>query len=185
MCAIAFNGGIFALGGKHHYSSGAYWYRSIGEFAALSSITDEYIHFGSDEINPSGNLSRSYTDMSWDAPGFTVNIGRTYNSKDTRKNAMFGSGWTFGFQGFVDTSGNDVVIRLPNGGAQTFRVESNGTYTAKDSRSTLVKNANNTYTLTTKDRYTYGFNTTGHLTSMADRNGNTLNAATKLRSLMR
>ncbi|KUO70373.1 MAG: hypothetical protein APF77_03395, partial [Clostridia bacterium BRH_c25] len=44
-----------------------------------------------------------------------------------------------------------------------------------DSRSTFVKNADNTYTLTTKDQYKYYFNSSRYLYKMEDRNGNTVN----------
>ncbi|MGB7605591.1 MAG: RHS repeat-associated core domain-containing protein [Lutisporaceae bacterium] len=84
-----------------------------------------------------------------------------------------GKGWTFGFEG--SAKGIDLVtVSLPNGSVQRFRKD--GTlYKAEDSRSIFVKNADNTYTLTTKDQYTYGFNTDGWLVWMKDRNGNTVN----------
>ena len=169
MVAAVLEDGIYTVGGIDNFKN-RYDFTS---FVPKQALHSDIIHFGTDEINPSGNLSRSYTDMSWSSPGFTVNIGRTYNSKDPRFNTMLGTGWTFGFQGFVDTSGNDVVVRLPNGGAQSFRENPDGSYTARDSRSTLTKDpVNGTYTLMTKDRYTYGFNAAGYMTSMSDRNGN-------------
>ena len=84
-----------------------------------------------------------------------------------------GRGWTFGFEGSV-TGTDTVSVALPNGSVEQF-ARSGSTYTPQDSRSVFVKNADNTYTLTTKDQYSYGFNSSGWLIWMKDRNGNTVN----------
>ena len=132
----------------------------------------EKLHYGESGVNPaSGNYSFTVVDMSVPAPGFQVNISRSYNSRDG-KNAPFGQGWTFGFEGRVE--GADVVsVGLPNGSYQRFRL-SGGTYTPEDNRSTFIKNTDGTYLLTTKDQYKYYFNTGGYLVKMEDRNGNVL-----------
>ena len=130
-------------------------------------------HYGESGVNPaSGNYSFTCNDMSIPAPGFQVNISRTYNSRDD-KNIPMGRGWTFGFEGSV-TGTDTVSVALPNGSVEQF-ARSGSTYTPQDSRSVFVKNADNTYTLTTKDQYSYGFNSSGWLTWMKDRNGNTVN----------
>jgi YD repeat-containing protein len=142
----------------------------------VSQTLLEQIHYGEKGVNiASGNYSRSAVDMSVSAPGFQVNISRTYNSKDNRTAKLtMGKGWFFGFEGsFKRDSGSTWVAKLPDGSAQVF-ILSGSTYTANDSRSTLVINADNTYTLTTKDQYTYGFNKSGYLTWMKDRNGNAI-----------
>ena len=135
----------------------------------LSRIKEK-LHYGESGVNPaSGNYSINCIDMSIPAPGFQINISRAYNSRD-EKSMPLGRGWTFGFEGSVQ--GTDVVeVTLPSGGAQRFR-KSGSTYTPEDSRSTFVKNSDSTYTLTTKDQYTYGFNANGRLVWMEDRNGN-------------
>ena len=162
--------GIYAIGG-HNYSA---YYADV-EFVPISLLqtANDYLHFGRDTIDMSGNFSRTYTDLSYESQGFDLNFSRTYNAHDTRA-SLISLGWTFGFQGKIESSGNDVVIRLPNGSANTFRKNTNNTYTALDSRSTLVKNNDNTHTLTTKDRYSYGFNTSGYLCWMKDKNENTI-----------
>ncbi len=141
------------------------WY-TLDQLAKIK----EKLHYGESGVNPaSGNFSFTCNDMSIAAPGFQINISRTYNSREDRMGPM-GRGWTFGFEGAV--YGTDVVaVSLPNGGVQRFR-RNGTTYTPEDSRSIFVKNADNTYTLTTKDQYSYGFNTNGWLTWMKDRNGN-------------
>jgi RHS repeat-associated protein len=169
--AALLSDGIYLFNGNT--PTGGYYLETL--FTPLVQLQSDIARFGDSRINPSGNLSRSFTDMSLLTPGFSLDISRTYNSRDTRINTMFGRGWTFGFQGKVETLGNDTVARLPNGGAMSFRVNANGTYTARDSRATLVKNSNNTWTLTTKDRYIYNFNANGYLNQMTDRNGNSIN----------
>ena len=143
----------------------------------MISVSADLLHFGSDEINVSGNLSRTYTDMSQKTPGFTMNISRTYNSLDDRTDGYLGKGWSFGFQGKVETLGNNTVVRLPDGSAQTFLMNADAiSYTAKDSRSVLKRTSpTGPYTLTTKDQYSYGFNTSGYLCWMKDKYGNTIN----------
>ncbi|WP_080064313.1 S8 family serine peptidase, partial [Ruminiclostridium hungatei] len=145
----------------------------------------EQIHYGETGVNAAtGNYSKTDIDMSEVSPGFTVNMSRTYNSKDDRATSTMGRGWTFGFEGSLKKDANYasnsvLVAKLPNGSAQVFIDNRNGTYAANDSRSTLVKNQDGTTTLTTKDQYTYIFNTTaanpeGYLTEMRDRNKNSL-----------
>jgi subtilisin family serine protease len=139
----------------------------------LSKITGR-LHYGESGVNPgSGSFSFTVNDMSIPAPGFTVNLSRTYNSGD-EKSTPFGRGWTFGFEG--SAKGSDLVtVILPTGAVERFQQNTDNSYTAVDSRSILVKNADSTYTLTTKDQYTYGFDANGWLNKMTDRNGNTLN----------
>jgi RHS repeat-associated protein len=167
------NGGIHVVDGR---SAGDMFFPN-NLFASTNSISSysELVHMGSDQINPSGNLSRTYSDLSYTAPGFTVNVSRTYNSRDTRK-SLISPGWSFAFQGKLDLMGNDTVVRMPTGSAATFQMKMDGTYQAKDSRSTLTK-IGSEHVLMTKDHYSYGFNANGYLYWMKDSNGNRLDLA--------
>lgn len=144
--------------------------------ATISDSLLEQVHYGEDGVNiATGNYSKTVTDLNVTSPGFEVNISRTYNSKDDRPTSTMGRGWTFGFEGSVkdDTTNSTLkVVKLPNGGAQVFVKNADGTYTANDSHSTLVKQADNTHILTTADQYAYGFNAAGFMNWMQDRNGN-------------
>ncbi len=168
---IAANGGIYVINGQSNYS-----YPSCNYYTPTSSLSDyaELIHLGSDAINPSGNLSRNYSDLSFTAPGFTVNAGRAYNSIDNRDDSPLSKGWSFSFSSKLEEVGNDTVIRMPDGSARTFKTESNGAYTAKDSRAKLGKSGSE-HTLTTPDHYQYRYNANGYMDRMTDPNGNQIN----------
>jgi len=137
----------------------------------LSNL-QERIHYGESGISPAtGNYSFTCNDMTMESPGFNINISRTYNSKETKSTSL-GRGWTFGFEGRLE-GGTVVTVTLPNGSIESF-IRFANSYMAKDSRSRLVINGDGTHVLTTKDQYSYGFNSSGILTWMKDRNGNTI-----------
>jgi len=148
------------------------WYTTI----ALAQIK-ERIHYGESGVNPgSGNFSFTVNDMSIPAPGFSINISRSYNSKDNKATPL-GRGWTFGFEG--SAKGSDLVTAiLPTGAVERFRKNADGIhYTSEDSRSDFIKDVqSNMLILTTKDQYSYGFDAEYRwLRWMKDRNGNVVN----------
>jgi RHS repeat-associated protein len=174
--AAAVNGKIYVLGGypnNRHVLEGSFPESSIGSI-------NELIHFGESRVNLSGNFSRTYTDLQLKTPGFSMDLTRTYNSRDYRfKDYGFGTGWSLGFEGTAYDYLNlhkQEIVRLPNGSAMTFTINPDGTYTADDSRATLVKQTDGSLILTTKDQYSYRFNGSynGYLNWMKDRNGNTI-----------
>ncbi|USB32579.1 S8 family serine peptidase [Paenibacillus sp. YPG26] len=144
----------------------------------IAPSLQEQIHYGEEGVSvTTGNYSKSITDMSVTAPGFSIDFTRTYNSKDDRTSSTMGRGWTFGFEGNLkdDTTNTTLkVAKLPKGTAVVFVKNADSTYTANDSHSTLVKQADGTHVLTTTDQYRYIFSTAGYLVSMQDRNGNTV-----------
>lgn len=159
--------GLYAIAGKNNsgYISGI-------EFAPISMLTSDYIHLGEEKINPTGNFARTYTDLEYTTPGFNVMFTRTYNSADKRASSI-STGWTFGFESKITEEGNIAVVRLPDGSGVTFGVNaSDGSYKAKDSRSTLIKQSDSSKILTTPDQYSYGFDVKGYMVWMKDRNGN-------------
>jgi RHS repeat-associated protein len=132
----------------------------------------ERFHYGEGGINPSsGNYSVTCTDMSIPAPGFQVEISRTYNSRNIRQ-TLLGRGWTFGFEGTVTDRGDSVEISLPNGSYHVFQQEGDK-YIGEGTRAAFAKNVDGVDILTTTDQYKYGFNiNTGKLIYMEDKNGN-------------
>jgi RHS repeat-associated protein len=143
------------------------WYTQ-DQWARIS----EKLHYGESGVNKaSGNYSFTCTDMSVPAPGFQINISRTYNSRN-EKDLPMGRGWTFGFEGSAaGREDNLVEVSLPTGAVERFRWNGEK-YEAQDSRSEYAKETAGTTVLTTKDRYKYRFGTDGLLINMIDRNGN-------------
>lgn len=139
----------------------------------LAKIKEQF-HYGESGVSPaSGNYSFTVNDMSLPAPGFQVNISRTYNSRSSKR-TPFGCGWSFGFEGYVEGT-NVVDVSLPNGSVERFKLNDHNLYESDESRSTFVKNTNGTYLLTTQDQYKYTFGSSRHLVKMEDRNGNVIN----------
>ena len=156
----------------------------------LGSEMNYKLHFGQSGTNPAtGNFSRTYTDLTMDAPGFDISFSRTYNSRNDKISA-FGRGWTFSYEGsvknaestYVDIDGttktvavpSTKMVNLPDGSVQTFKENTDGTYTANNTRNTLVKNSDGTYTLISKEQNVFYFNANGYLVKMEDRNGNAI-----------
>lgn len=134
--------------------------------------------FGNTGVHKStGNYSETAVDMTIESPGFKLNFSRTYNSKDTRDQKLFSKGWTFGFEGTikVDTL---TVVRLPDGSSMSFNKSTADIFTAVDNRSTVIKNPDGTFQLTTKDQYKYIFNASGFLVKMIDKFGNIIQITT-------
>ncbi|MDR1136357.1 MAG: DUF6531 domain-containing protein, partial [Clostridiales Family XIII bacterium] len=170
--AVITDGNLFVFGGQNMSE-----YFSQAEYAPIDSFTESYLHLGDETVNLSGNFARNYVDMEYKAPGFNVVFGRTYNSHDgrgTSEGNVIGMGWSFSFQGSIDVSGNDAVVRVPNGSGYIFAQDTvTGEYTAKDSRMTLVKDGDN-HIMTSPDQYTYEFNNKGKLFRMKDPYGNAI-----------
>ena len=150
----------------------------IDYFPWLGSELRYQFHFGQSGMNPAtGNFSRTYTDLSMDSPGYDIDFSRTYNSRSD-KTSVFGRGWVFSYESSVKDSlynADTKEVRLPDGSVQTFKMNSDGTFTANDSHNTLVKNSDGTYTLTSKTQDVFCFNSNGHLVKIQDKNGNCTN----------
>lgn len=164
-------GSVYGPNSKSRVSTGVIAYPCLGSECTIQT------HFGQDgAYAATGNYSRTFTDMSMDAPGFKINLSRTYNSRND-KNTVLGKGWTFGFEGSIKEYGNNIpvkIVKLPNGSVETFNINNDGTFTANDSRSTLSRLIDGSYVLITKDQYSYGFNASGWLVWMKDKDGNTI-----------
>jgi|GEM_PF-663947 len=132
----------------------------------------ESLHYGESGTGASGNFSRTYTDMTSDAPGFQIAFSRTYNSKNMKIGSL-GRGWTFGFESRIEDTGYIGVkkLTLPDGSVNLFEWDGEE-YIAQNSRNKLTLNSDESYLLTTKDQYTYHYNDKGFLDWMKDRSGN-------------
>ncbi|MBI2413956.1 MAG: RHS repeat protein [Deltaproteobacteria bacterium] len=123
---------------------------------------------GSSARISSGNL---FQDQYLHRPDFQI----FYNSLSTYSGPL-GRGWTHDYNiNISEDNGSSLALMKPDGNKVYFWL-SGGTYNPEartPEYSTIVKNGNGTYTRTTKGGTVYNFNSSGQLTSIIDRNGNT------------
>ncbi|EPR08089.1 right-handed parallel beta-helix repeat-containing protein [Ruminiclostridium papyrosolvens] len=161
----------------------------IAYYPWLGSEMNHKFYFGQSGINSAtGNYSRTYTDLTVVSPGFDIAFSRTYNSQNDKASSL-GKGWTFSYEGsvkdeeytyvdFLDgttktaINSNIKAVTLPDGKMLSFSVNTDGSFTANNSRYTLKKQADGTFILTAKDQSKYLFNSSGYLVKMQDKNGN-------------
>ncbi|HEX8003796.1 MAG TPA: LamG-like jellyroll fold domain-containing protein [Mycobacteriales bacterium] len=126
-----------------------------------------------DPVNTAtGSFYDTWHDARVGGAGTTFDFARSYNSADTGSGPL-GAGWTHSYQAGLSIAGNgDVTVRTASGQRIFFAKQTNGSYLGSTGvRAKLVKNGNGTYTLTTRDQETLGFDATGLLTSQRDRSG--------------
>jgi RHS repeat-associated protein len=124
-----------------------------------------------------GNMYLQQTDYRLPGIGEGLEITRTYNSNNQTA-GLFGYGWSSIFDESVVTYGTNLLrLNLEDGRAVYLsRSSANSPYLPASPLNfygQIVKNVDNSYTLTFKDGRVHQFNTNGRLVSFADRNGNT------------
>src|SRR3989442_2776862 len=121
-----------------------------------------------------GNYVIQSLDLVIPGRGLPSVFSRTYNSLSTYFGPL-GHAWTHSYNVFLTEGANGVVVIKQGDGHREY-YQSQGTGAFKPITagifSTLVKNADGTFTLTFKDQRQYHFDSTGTLTQIADRNGN-------------
>jgi RHS repeat-associated protein len=125
-----------------------------------------------------GNMYIQQTDYRLPGFGEGLDVTRTYNSR-MQRSGIFGYGWSSAFDESINAYGTTFLrLNLPDARAVYFsRPSPSGAYLPKkplDFHGQIVKNTDNTYTLTFQDGRIHQFNTSGKLLSMADRNNNTV-----------
>jgi YD repeat-containing protein len=116
-----------------------------------------------------GNVVAQYTAFALPSRGLPLNLIFTYNSHTNTWTHTLNVSLT------LDATGA-AIVRDADGTAHLFRREANGTYTAPAGNyDTLVRHADQTFTLTHPDQSTHLFDASGRLTQVRDRNGNAIN----------
>ena len=127
---------------------------------------------GSSANLASGNLYHSQDILSIQK-GLTLSFA--YNSIDTYA-GPFGKGWTHNYNINITQVVSNTLSLMQGDGKRVYFNLSGGTYYPEartGEYSTIIKNVDGTYTLTTKEGTIYTFNSSGKLTSIKDRNNNT------------
>ncbi len=120
-----------------------------------------------------GNMFTSQQDIFIPGNGIPLELTRTYNSQSDYDGA-FGYGWRSTYDVTLTEQADGTVKEIDRDEVWTFYTPNgDGTYTPSTGKySTLIKNPDESYTLTRKHGTVYSFNSEGKLTQIEDRNGN-------------
>ncbi len=129
-------------------------------------------NMGSSANLGSGNLFHAQDIFSL-PKGLIITI--SYNSIDTYAGPL-GKGWTHNYNMLITPQSDGSIAFKGEDGNNTYFRQSSGTYypdAKSDNTSYIIKNADGTYTQVTKEGIIYTFNTSGRVSAITDRNGNT------------
>ncbi len=123
----------------------------------------------------SRNLFLQEADLALPGKGWNIQFARSYNSMSTISGPL-GVGWTHSYNIFLAQGTGVVNFTDGDGSIHTFVDMGNGLYSPPRGLVgvKLVRNVDNTYTMSWKDGTRWAFSTVGRITQMADRNGNKL-----------
>jgi RHS repeat-associated protein len=120
-----------------------------------------------------GNLFLPFRDFTVKALGWPLEIVRAYNSGLAANDGLMGYGWTFTYDTrIVEATTGIANWYAPDGGVHTYR-QSGGTWTAPPGIDAKLTKST-TFTLWFKDGSKFNFNSVGRLSTMVDKNGNTI-----------
>ena len=110
--------------------------------------------------------------------GPALKLSRTYRSQ-TPFSGLFGYGWRSAYDvNLTEDTNGSVIIFDKDGVGRYFTPDTSGGYTASaGNHDTLVKNADGTFTVTDKHGLVTTYNQDGRMSTITDRNGNTLTFA--------
>ena len=130
-----------------------------------------------DPVNlATGNYIYDHVDLRFPGRGMPFEFKRFYNSKDTTGSGLpLGYGWThsYNINLSINTS-NSAVITYGDGHRETYATNGVSGYLSEPGVFNSLTATGGTYTLTAKDQKQFNFNLQGLLTSIADKNGNTI-----------
>jgi RHS repeat-associated protein len=154
-----------------------------GEHGIWSSTAFSYgyrpwMGYSEDPINSGiGNFIYTYTDANIPALGPDVLIQRWFNHQNSYDGPL-GIGWTFLYDMKLEAVDNllfsGVQVQYADGRLVNFDGDGAGGFTATETVHDTLEFVGSEYILTIKDQTAYHFNSDGQLTSIADKDGNTL-----------
>jgi RHS repeat-associated protein len=167
--------------------------RGVESFMDIQVVTEGY---GAESAQPSstqyqngetgadpvqsfhGAFVYNRTDVAIAGRGPTPVLTRSYNSGDLRVGPM-GPGWTHSYNARIRSPGDgtlDLLFVHPDGNTDRFTRNNDETFSPGPAvYSTLIRNADLSYTVTQKDQSRLDFDSAGRLTKVTDRYGNASN----------
>jgi YD repeat-containing protein len=152
--------------------------------SAFSDTKNQGDGGGSCETQPSGgkpiNFSTGnehFTDKDFilTGPGLPLGYVRHYNSR-SQKNGYIGYGWTGSFSEHLTAETGRIILTQADGGEVYFDDDGQGRYISESYTSrVIIPDGSGGYILTEPDGKTLLFGSSGNLTLIRDRNGNTQN----------
>jgi RHS repeat-associated protein len=133
-----------------------------------------------DPVNlATGNYIYNHVDLRIPGRGLPFEFQRYYNSKAAvSANQPLGFGWTYSYNiGLSINSSNSAVIAFGDGHQETYATNGVGGYISEPGIYNVLTTTGGNYTLTTKEQQKYDFNSSGQLTSIVDKNNNTVSLA--------
>ena len=130
-----------------------------------------------DPVNlATGNYIYDHVDLRLPGRGMPFEFKRYYNSKDTTGTGLpLGYGWTHSYNiNLSINASNSAVITYGDGHRETYTTNGASGYVSEPGVFNSLTAAGGTFTLTAKDQKTFTFNSQGLLTSIADKNSNTI-----------
>jgi len=124
----------------------------------------------------SGSLTEAVTDLRLAGPGIPFAWTRAYNSRDTTTGAL-GPGWSHPFEAKLNVANQttgELEYRAGSGQRTRFTKISGGSsgsasYAGKGFDGTLKRLSDDSYEMTTRDRRTFAFDSSGNLTQIKPR----------------
>lgn len=120
-----------------------------------------------------GNYYYQHTDFVIPGRGMPSVFQRSYNSLDNYSGPL-GINWTHSYNIVLTPSATSAFIKWGDGHGESFALSGTKYMPQPGVFSTLVKNADATFTLTAKNQTKYAFSVAGKLTTIQDKNGNTI-----------
>jgi RHS repeat-associated protein len=133
-----------------------------------------YINFASSASVTSGNLYHSQTLFTIPNSKILGDFTLSYNSLDSYSGPL-ATGWTHAYNINLSENNNNSYTVMQGDGKREVLYQNGDSYIPKTSTyPILTKNTDGTYTLTYIDGTIYNFDSNGKITSITDRNSNTL-----------
>jgi len=120
-----------------------------------------------------GNYFYQHTDLVIPGRGIPLVFQRSYNALDNYSGPL-GANWTHSYNIVLTETVTAASVKWGDGHTETYTL-SGGVYIPQPGVfNTLIQNPDGTFVLTQKNQTRYLFSATGTLTSIADKNGNTI-----------